>query len=72
MKLGKRDQASCQDQVIEILVALKRLGDTLSSGEAKFLQQHKTASMAEFEAVDESAGDEVKSFSASAAGSSSS
>ena len=71
VKLGKRDQASCQDQVIEILVALKRLGDTLSNGEAKFLQQHKTASMAEFEAVDESAGDEVKNFGGAGSSSSS-
>ena len=38
-------------QAAEILIALKKLGEPLEPKEEKFLAQHKTASMADFEAV---------------------
>ena len=50
-------------QAVEILVALKRLGDTLSDKEAAFLSKNKSASLAEFEAVDDTSED-VKNFPA--------
>ena len=62
VKLGKRDADSVTAQAVEILVALKRLGEPLSDKENAFLQQHKSASMAEFEAVDEDSGELVKNF----------
>ena len=71
VKLGKLDFATVSDQAAEILVALKKLGEPLEPKEEKFLQQHKSASLSEFEAVAEDAGDTVKSLPAAAGGSSS-
>ena len=38
----------------EILVALKKLGEPLTSKEEAFLAQNKSASLSEFEAIDDS------------------
>lgn len=70
IKLGKLDEAIGGPQAVEILVALKRLGDQILPKEEAFLQAHMSQSMAEFEAVKDT--DDVKSFPASGAGSGSS
>ena len=62
VKLGKMEFAAVSAQAAEILVALKKLGEPLTAKEETFLQQNKSASLSEFEAVDASAGDDVKNF----------
>ena len=62
VKLGKLDAAVVAEQVTEILVALKKLGEPLAPKEEAFLQQHKSASLSEFEAVAEDSGDTVKAL----------
>lgn len=49
--LGKISKAQAQQQGLEVLIALKRLGDKLSDDELGFLQKHMTQSMAQFVAV---------------------
>ncbi|EFA86633.1 leucine zipper containing protein [Heterostelium album PN500] len=49
VKLGKLSKDSYIDQSLEILVALKKLGFTLSPEEENFLEQHKSRSMSDFE-----------------------
>jgi len=50
-KLGKVSPAAGELQMLEILTALRRLGDTLSREEASFLEANMTESLAAFEAV---------------------
>ena len=68
VKLGKLDTTAVATQVAEILFALKKLGEPLAPKEEAFLQQHKSASLSEFEAVDEHAGEDVKNFPGSSGG----
>jgi hypothetical protein len=62
VKLKKVEFAAVADQAAEILVALKKLGEPLKPKEEAFLQQNLSASLAQFEAVAEDAGDSVKKF----------
>lgn len=55
-KIGKLAADIVTQQKIEILVALKKLGETLSPAEAHFLQQHSTSTMREFEQVSSETG----------------
>ena len=68
VKLGKLDFGTVSSQAAEILVALKRLGEPLAPKEEAFLQQNKSASLAEFEAVAEDSGDVVKNLPSSSGG----
>ena len=56
VKLGKPDFAAVSTQAAEILIALKKLGETIEPKEEAFLAQHMTASMADFEAVKDGGG----------------
>jgi sugar-specific transcriptional regulator TrmB len=49
MKLGKVAQDSYIQQAVEILAALKKLGEPLSNDEIQFLQAHMTQDMHDFE-----------------------
>jgi hypothetical protein len=55
VKLGKLDRDTVESMTSEILVALKKLGEPLAPKEEAFLAQHKSASLSEFEAVDDTA-----------------
>jgi len=48
MKVGKLTKESYQQQKVEILGAVKKLGDKLSPEELNFLSKHGTASMSSF------------------------
>lgn len=50
-KLGKISKAAATAQALEILTALKKLGDALSEDEAFFLAEHMTDRLAAFETV---------------------
>ncbi|XP_013778142.1 protein LZIC-like [Limulus polyphemus] len=50
-KFGKLAVDVMTQQKVEILTALKKLGETLQPGEEEFLQQHSTASLREFESI---------------------
>jgi hypothetical protein len=50
-KLGKISKAAATAQALEILSALRKLGDTLSEDESFFLSEHMTESLAAFEQV---------------------
>eukprot|EP00735_Rhodelphis_limneticus_P009327 TRINITY_DN2690_c0_g1::TRINITY_DN2690_c0_g1_i1::g.26025::m.26025 TRINITY_DN2690_c0_g1::TRINITY_DN2690_c0_g1_i1::g.26025 ORF type:complete len:124 (+),score=39.13,sp/Q6DHH7/LZIC_DANRE/51.69/1e-31,ICAT/PF06384.6/3.8e-17,Syntaxin-18_N/PF10496.4/0.11,CemA/PF03040.9/0.092,DUF3944/PF13099.1/0.25 TRINITY_DN2690_c0_g1_i1:239-610(+) len=47
------------EQAVEILTALKKLGDELSDKELQFLQRHSSESLKQFLAVDGKVGDAV-------------
>ena len=51
-------------QALEVLIALRRLGDKLSDSETAFLTRHMTQAMSAFEAV--GGDDELKSFAGAA------
>ena len=53
-------------------MALKKLGEPLQPKEEKFLEQHKSASLSEFEAVAADAGETVTSLPTAQGGGSSS
>eukprot|EP00316_Scyphosphaera_apsteinii_P012658 CAMPEP_0119320442 /NCGR_PEP_ID=MMETSP1333-20130426/52462_1 /TAXON_ID=418940 /ORGANISM="Scyphosphaera apsteinii, Strain RCC1455" /LENGTH=219 /DNA_ID=CAMNT_0007327163 /DNA_START=46 /DNA_END=706 /DNA_ORIENTATION=- len=59
VKLGKIETGCVADQVVEILTALKKLGDPLAPKEERFLQQHRSEKMSEFEAIEENDAVEV-------------
>lgn len=48
--------AQYTQEATEILSALKRLGEALSAREQAFLDEHKTAALASFEAVSSGGG----------------
>jgi hypothetical protein len=50
-KIDKLSQDSYIEQAVEILTALKKLGDTLRAEEEAFLQSHASDSLRQFEAV---------------------
>merc|ERR1712000_172474 len=56
-KLGKISKESYTQQAVEILSALKRLGEELSAREQQFLSENQTAELASFEAVGSGAAD---------------
>ncbi|XP_054712394.1 protein LZIC-like [Uloborus diversus] len=59
-KLGKISEGTLNEQKIEILFALKKLGEDLSSGELDFLQRYSTATMREFEQLSSETGTSEK------------
>lgn len=56
VQLGKIKFSDVSGQAAEILVALKKLGETLLPKEEAFLSSHKTSTLSEFEAVSEGDG----------------
>jgi len=60
VKLGKLSKESYTQQAIEILTALKNLGDKLSGDEETFLASNKTKAMTEFERVANDMGSTAK------------
>jgi hypothetical protein len=50
-RLGKLEKQVAEQQELEILAALRRLGDALSADEQAFLQSNMTAALAAFETV---------------------
>lgn len=50
-RLGKLDKQLATEQELEVLAALRRLGDPLSAEEQAFLQSNMTAALAAFETV---------------------
>lgn len=63
-KIRKVPEQIYHDRKLEILTALKKLNDHLSSEEEDFLTKHSKASMADFEAVssDAASGDKMLNF----------
>jgi hypothetical protein len=55
VKLGKLAPEAFDGMKSEMLVALKKLGEPLSASEEAFLGANKSASLSEFEAVDDNA-----------------
>ncbi|GIY85057.1 protein LZIC [Caerostris extrusa] len=66
-KIGKLSQDVLNQQKIEILFALKKLGEDLNPSEAHFLQSHATVTMKEFEQItgDSSTSEKVLEAAAS-------
>jgi len=60
LKLGKMSTEDYTQQAIEILTALKKLGETLSPEELHFLSANMTASLSAFERVEEDIGKETQ------------
>ncbi|XP_041377839.1 protein LZIC-like [Gigantopelta aegis] len=55
-KIGKMPQNVATDQSVEILTALKKLGETLSAEEEDFLQSNSSTSLKEFTKVSSTLG----------------
>merc|ERR1712232_519905 len=51
LKLGKISKADYTQQAVEILTALKKLGEQISAQEEHFLAEHKSQAMSEFDKV---------------------
>jgi len=60
VKLGKVTKEAYTSQAVEILTALKKLGEKLTDDEEAFLQENKSKTMAEFESVDNDMGKAAK------------
>eukprot|EP01111_Echinosteliopsis_oligospora_P010960 TRINITY_DN349_c0_g1_i1.p1 TRINITY_DN349_c0_g1~~TRINITY_DN349_c0_g1_i1.p1 ORF type:complete len:210 (+),score=66.89 TRINITY_DN349_c0_g1_i1:53-631(+) len=60
MKLGKMSKDVAVEQTVEILGALKKLGEPLTPEEDRFLEAHKTASMQDFEKANTNIGSAAK------------
>ncbi|KAK0063720.1 protein LZIC [Biomphalaria pfeifferi] len=60
-KIGKLSKELAIQQSVEILTALKKLGETLTPSEVAYLEQHSSGSLKEFERVssDISSGENV-------------
>merc|ERR1712063_63979 len=56
VKLQKCSRESMLSQAVEILLALRQLGEELSPQEAAFLEEHKTREMAGFESASSDLG----------------
>lgn len=60
VKMGKISQDICTQQSVEILVALRKLGEKLSAAEMDFLTTHTNTALSEFEKVsDITSGEKV-------------
>ena len=55
-KVGKLSADTATQQTLEILTALKKLGEQLSSNEEQFLQSNSSSSLREFEKVSSEIG----------------
>ncbi|XP_003746888.1 protein LZIC [Galendromus occidentalis] len=53
LKISKIALEPYNREKVEILLALRKLGDTLSPGENSFIENHSSASMKQFEKIDE-------------------
>ena len=60
-RLGKLTKEQATQQTVEVLVALKKLGEPLSSEEQRFLEKNASSAMAEFDSVNEEMGAGAKS-----------
>uniref|UniRef100_F6V9U2 Beta-catenin-interacting ICAT domain-containing protein n=1 Tax=Ciona intestinalis TaxID=7719 RepID=F6V9U2_CIOIN len=69
-KIGKLVKDDYNQQKVEILTAVKKLGDTLTTEEQMFLSQNSSTSLSNFQNVDDSseatqvlaaAGNEIRS-----------
>eukprot|EP00009_Paramoeba_aestuarina_P005146 CAMPEP_0201521082 /NCGR_PEP_ID=MMETSP0161_2-20130828/14063_1 /ASSEMBLY_ACC=CAM_ASM_000251 /TAXON_ID=180227 /ORGANISM="Neoparamoeba aestuarina, Strain SoJaBio B1-5/56/2" /LENGTH=191 /DNA_ID=CAMNT_0047919649 /DNA_START=63 /DNA_END=638 /DNA_ORIENTATION=+ len=60
VKLGKISKDSVQAEAVEILMALKKLGEPLKPAEEHFLQQHQDSSMEAFEQASASLGEDAQ------------
>lgn len=67
LKLGKVTREQATQQMAEVLVALKKLGEPLSADEQSFLEQNASAVMAEFDNVTGEMGAGAKSHVLSSA-----
>eukprot|EP00047_Mylnosiga_fluctuans_P003069 m.227322 g.227322 ORF g.227322 m.227322 type:complete len:190 (-) comp11570_c0_seq1:70-639(-) len=56
VKIGKISKEMQIEQTVEILTALRSLGEQISSEEANFLAKHSTAQLDEFEKVSDNVG----------------
>lgn len=61
VKLGKTTREQATAQIVEVLLALKKLGETLSTEEQNFLEKNRSAVMSEFETVSDEMGTGAKS-----------
>jgi hypothetical protein len=61
LKLGRITREQCTMQAVEVLLALKKLGEKLSLEEQNFLDQNRSAVMAEFDQVSSELGTGAKS-----------
>jgi len=61
LKLGKVTREQATNQMVEVLVALKKLGEKLSAEEQSFLEKNASAVMAEFDNVTGEMGAGAKS-----------
>jgi len=59
-KLGKIPKDVYVEQAVEVLSALKKLGEPLSAEEDRFVQEHKTKSLQDFEAAESNIGQGAK------------
>lgn len=50
---GERERQRQQQEIVEILTALRRLGEPLHDDEIDFLKRHKTQTMADFEKIED-------------------
>ena len=55
-KVGKLSADTATQQTLEILTALKKLGEQLSSNEEQFLQSNSSSNLREFEKVSSEIG----------------
>jgi hypothetical protein len=68
VKLNKLTNAVYTQQAVEILTALKKLGETLTGEELAFLAENMTASLSEFERVETDIGKDTQQAVLSVAG----
>ena len=57
MKIGKLQSSDATQQKVEILMALKRLGELLTGDEESFLQSNSSASLKQFDNVSDEIGE---------------
>ena len=62
-KIGKIPKEQATQQTVEILTALKKLGDKLNPEEEAFLQSNSSSSLKEFEQVSSDLGEYSSYFS---------
>mmetsp|Transcript_6345 Transcript_6345/g.17988 ORF Transcript_6345/g.17988 Transcript_6345/m.17988 type:complete len:192 (+) Transcript_6345:115-690(+) len=60
VKLGKAGREDVAAEAVEILVALKKLGEQLKPSEENFLQSHQTANLVAFEKASSNVGSEAE------------
>ena len=56
VKMGKVSEDLYTQQAVEILAALKKLGEKLTAQEAQFMSQHTSEALSQFQQVSEQTG----------------